>query len=88
MHFRWKQSGMRAVIYEQNGFWIGQCLDRNVMVSVEGADVPRLLTRLVMDVELNKDIELGEVAPKFFDMWERGVDLDVTGQNLQVRQVA
>ena len=79
---------MRVLVYQEDGFTIAQGLDSNIVASVEGDNIDRLMMRFALQADLNKDLALPPVPSKFEAIWQQANELAVNNQELTVRQVA
>lgn len=79
---------MRVLVYQEDGFTVAQGLDSNIVASVEGDDIDRLIARFALQAGLNKDLALPPVPSKFEAIWQKANELAVNNHELTVRLVA
>lgn len=79
---------MRVLVFKEGEFTVAQGLDANIVVSIEGDDVDRLMERFGLQLQLNKDLKLPPVSPDFEEIWESAVAVKIGSDEMTVRQVA
>ena len=79
---------MRVLVFKEGNFWVAQGLDVNIVTSVEGDDIDRLMQRFGLQVELNKNFDLPPVPKEFEDIWQNAADINLGNNGLTIRQVA
>lgn len=79
---------MRVLVFNEDGFSVAQGLDVNIMTSIEGDDIDRLMQRFGLQVELNKNIDLPPVPKRFEKIWRSASAHEVEKAGMTVRQVA
>lgn len=79
---------MRVLVFKEGDFLVAQGLDINIVTSVEGDDVERLMQRFGLQVELNRNFDLPPVPSEFEGIWQGATDLNAGNSGLTARQVA
>ncbi len=87
-HANMEHMNMRAVIFEEDGFLVAQCLEKKIVTDTEDGKIETLLTDLLFQIELNQKIAIPPASQKWHDMWETAQELRVIGEDLNIRQVA
>lgn len=79
---------MRVLVFNEGDFIVAQGLDFNIVASIEGDDINRLMQRFGLQAELNKDMTLPPVPEKFERIWRTATALETAIGGMTVRQVA
>lgn len=83
-----REEFMRVLVFKEGDFWVAQGLDINIVTSIEGDDIDRLVQRFGLQAELNKNFDLPPVPEKFEKIWQTADALSTGNSGLTVRQVA
>lgn len=69
---------IRAVLFQDDGVWVGQCLEYDIGAQADTLDELRIRLRLVIDLERDESARqngmlfagIGPAPSHFFDKWE------------------
>lgn len=65
-----KSTSIRAVIFQEHGKWVGQCLE--IDVGAQAETLERLLSNLEVAVATEKHVQgTGQAPQYYFDLWDR-----------------